>query len=448
MRTAVVGGGIAGLSAAWELRGRADITVYEPGDPGGRIRTERFEERLVESGPDAFITRVPEGLELCAELGIVDLVEPAAGRTLIWWDGRPRALPEGLVLGVPRQLGPTIRSGLISPAGLLRAAADLIMPATPPPGDLSVRELVSRRFGKEIADRLVDPLVGGIHAADTDYLSAECTVPQLLQAARGSRSLLLGLRRTGAGGPAGPIFATPRQGLTSMVERLVDRLAKEGVPVERQSVSSVRPVEGGWALEPVGQVYDSVVLATPAATAAGLLGTEAPSGLGAIESASVAIVTLGYPRFETPASANGILVPRSSGMLMTACSFASAKWPHWAGPGRTILRVSTGRHGDDRALEMDDDGLAGRLTDEVSTVLGLAAGPETVRVSRWPRSFPQYRVGHRELTRSIDSELRARFPGVEVCGSSYGGAGIPACIGSGRAAARRVLAFQAEKEER
>ncbi|HET6964077.1 MAG TPA: protoporphyrinogen oxidase [Acidimicrobiales bacterium] len=440
MRVAVVGGGIAGLSAAWELSGDAEVTVLEPGRLGGRILTEPFEGRNVEAGPDAFITRVPYALDLCAELGIDDLVEPSAGRTLIWWEGRTRQLPEGLVLGVPRRLGPMIRSGLIGPVGLLRAAGDLVLPPSRFDGDVSVRELVARRFGGQVADRLVDPLVGGIHAGSIDSLSAEATMPQLLQAARGSRSLLAGLRRaggTGAGG-SGAIFATPRDGLRTLVEALTSELNRRSVRIAAVEASAVSGDAAGWRVEPLDEAFDAVVVATPAAAAARLLGPGSPPGLRSILTASVALVTFGYPEMEIPPGVNGILVPRSSGLLATACSFASSKWPHWAAPGRTVLRVSAGRFGDERAMAMGDGDLAARLAEEVATMAGWDRAPDSSRVSRWPDAFPQYGVGHLSLVRGVEDGLRRDFPGVEICGSSYGGAGIPACIASGRAAGRRV----------
>ena len=440
-----MGGGIAGLAAAWELSAHSEVTVFEPGHIGGRIVTEPFEGLSVEAGPDAFITRVPEALDLCAELGVNDLVSPSAGRTLIWWAGRTRELPEGLVLGVPRRLGPVIRSGLITPTGWIRAAGDLVLPNRLPDGDMSVRDLVAGRFGSQIADRLVDPLVGGIHAGTIAALSAEATVPQLLAAARRSRSLLVGLRRAAGGGPEGPIFATPRGGLSVLVDALVARLRDRSVLFESLAVSGLSRRQSRWWAEPSDTPFDGVVLATSAAVTARILGTEAPAGLGAVTTASVVLVTLGYPDLGLPPGINGVLVPRSSGLLTTACSFASAKWPHWAGPGRTILRVSTGRAGDDRAISMGDDELRDRLAEEIAQLTGRSVEPETHRVSRWPDSFPQYRVGHGNLVRAIEGELHVNFPGVEVCGSSYGGAGLPACISSGRSAGRRIAARQQEK---
>jgi oxygen-dependent protoporphyrinogen oxidase len=428
------------------MRSQAQVTVFEPAVLGGRIRTPLFEGRPVDSGPDAFLSRVPDALRLCEEIGLDDLVAPQAGNTLLWWEGRLRALPEGLILGAPKQLMPVAASGLLSPRGMIRATADLVLPRKPGTGDMTVRALIAGRFGGEVADRLVDPLVGGIHAGRTDALSANSTVPQLVAAARSSRSLLLGLRRMAGDGPSGPAFLAPRSGMAHLVNRLTERLAEAGVEFRSAAVNRLEPDGRSWRAVPTGESFDAVIIATPAAEAARIVGSDAPPGLSAIETASVVLVTLGYPALELPAGINGVLVPASSGWLMTACSFGSAKWPHWAEPGRTVLRVSAGRDGDHRAMELADEDLLDRLSEEVTTALGTSARPDSWRVSRYPDSFPQYRVGHADLVSSIAAGLRDSFPGVGVCGASYHGAGIPACIASGRAVARSVLELVTQQE--
>lgn len=439
MKVAVVGAGISGLAAAWELHRDAEVTIFEPARLGGKILTETFEGRPVDCGPDAFITRTADAIDLCQELQLDDLVAPQAGRTLLWWQDRLRALPDGLVLGVPRRLTPLLGARLLSPVGLLRAAGDLVLPGRALAGDVSVRELVLRRFGAQVADRLVDPLVGGIHAGRTANLSAEATVPQLMEAARKSRSLLLGLRRlTPAVANPGPPFLTPRRGLGDLVERIVHRLRAGGVQVSPMEVRSLIPDGRRWRIEPAGEPFDAVVLAAGSTAAAAILGPGAPAGLSQIPAVSVALATLGYPQLDLPSACNGVLVPPAAGRLMTACSFASAKWPHWANPGRTILRLSVGRDQDTRGDGLSDEQLAERLADEVRRMLHLRSDPDTWRVSRWPNSFPQYRVGHTAMVGRIDEELRRTHPNVTICGASFHGAGIPACISSGRAAARSV----------
>lgn len=442
MNVAVVGGGISGLAAAWELRDRAELTVFEPERLGGRILTEPFEGRPVDCGPDAFLTRAPGATELCAQLGIDDLVAPAAGYALIWWRGRLEPIPEGTVLGAPTRIRPLLRSRLVSPLGVLRAAADLVLPARVPTGDVSVRQLLAGRYGTEVADRLVDPLIGSIHAGRSDQLSAEATVPQLFTAAARSRSLIRALAPTAvrssatAGEGTAPIFLAPRSGMQQLVDVLAARLRDGGVKFEAERVDSLRGL-GGEGVELAGRRFDACVLAVGAGEAARMMGPAAPPSLGSVPTASVAVVTMGYPRLELPDGVSGLLVPRQEGHLMTACSFASQKWPHWSGPDRTLMRISAGRFGDDRIDRMDDEALAGQLAGELARALGnpAAASPEHWRVNRWPGAFPQYVVGHVRLVEKVEEYLRREMPQVALCGSSYRGVGIPACIAAARAAA-------------
>jgi oxygen-dependent protoporphyrinogen oxidase len=445
MRVAVVGGGIAGLAAAWELRDRAEVTVFEPGHLGGRLQTGTFMDQPTDLGADAFLTRVPEAVDLCTELGLTgELIAPAPGRTLLWWGGRLRPLPDGLVLGVPRRLGPLLRSGLLSPLGMVRAGLDLGLPRTDPGDDTAVWDLVARRFGRQVASRLVDPLVGSIHAGRTEELSVAATAPQLLAAARRSRSLLLGLRASGAvatGGP--PMFQTPQGGVGRLVERLTEALDGHGVRTVHEHVTAVRSTTSGVEIAPLGERYDAAVIAVAAPVAARLLGDAAPAGLAGVTATSVTLVTMAFAVAElpTPGGVNGVLVSREEGRLMTACSFASHKWPQRPTPGRMVVRVSTGWSGDDRSDRIDDAALVDRLSAELGAALGAAPGitPLDWQVNRWPASFPRYLPGHLGRVAAAEAELAVSAPAVTLAGSSYRGAGIPACIGSGRRAARTLL---------
>ena len=445
MRVAVVGGGIAGLAAAWELRDRAEVTVFEPDQLGGRLRTAPFAGQPTDLGADAFLTRVPDAVALCEELGLTaELIAPAPGRTLLWWRRRLRALPDGLVLGVPRRLGPLVRSGLLSPLGLARAGLDLALPRRDWAGDVAVWDLVAARFGRQVASRLVDPLLGSIHAARTEDLSAAATAPQLLAAARRSRSLLLGLRASGAPATGQPLFLTPQGGISVLVDRLVAGLLAAGVTVVSERVDTVRVSRGGVELGPMPALFDAAVLAVPAAGAARLLGAVAPAGLSAVTATSVTLVSMAWATTDLPAPAgvNGVLVSREEGRLMTACSFASHKWPQRPTPGRVVVRVSTGWSGDDRSDHLGDEDLVDRLSAEVAEAVGADAGarPLEWRVNRWPQSFPRYGPGHLDRMAGVEDELSASAPHVVLAGSSYRGAGIPACIGSGRRAGRVLVA--------
>lgn len=444
----MIGGGIAGLAAAWELRNDAEVTVFEPGRLGGRIRTTPFSGHPVEEGPDAFITRQPDAARLAGEVGLGDqLVAPAAGRSMLWHAGRLRPLPDGLMLGVPTDIGTLLRSRILSPAGLARAAMEPLVPRSRHPERMTVRQLIGGRFGSQVADRLVDPLIGGISAGSTAELAAAAVAPQLVAAAQRRRSLLLGLRHTpdgpGPGGPGpgspGPVFLTIDGGLGRLVEALVGRLEDGGVRFRAEAATRVAPAGPGMvAVSPQEETFDGVVVATPAAVAADLLWPGQPSPLRGIPTSSVAIVTAAIPGLELPPGFNGFLVPRHPHLLMTACSFASNKWPHWADPGTALVRLSCGRRGDERHMTQDDAELTERLLDELGTCLGSQVQPAQTRVSRWPDAFPQFVVGHRERVGAAEGGLARSLPSVALAGASYSGVGLPACIASGRAAAARV----------
>ena len=424
----VVGGGIAGLSAAWFLERRGfEVELHEADDRlGGKIRTGDVEGRPVELGPDAFLARVHDAIELCRALGLGDeLIAPATGSAHLLLGGRLRPLPEGLVLGVPSDVVAVARSGVISNLGLLRAAAEPFLPGRPLRRDASVGAVVRNRFGPEVFEKLVDPLVSGINAGRADELSIDATTPQLSALARRERSLLVAARRARKAAPAGgPVFLTVRSGL----QRLVDALAGE----LRGKVHLGSPVT---SLADLGG--DGVVIATPAFAAADLLEGAAADELADIPYASVALTVLTYPigAVRRHLDGSGFLVPRSEGRLMTACSWGSSKWPHWAGPDRVVLRVSAGRSDDERALELDDAELGARLHGEVAEVLNITGEPDQVIVTRWPRSFPQYAVGHLDRVARIEAALP---PNVALAGAALRGVGIPACIASGRAAADRL----------
>ena len=437
---AVVGGGITGLAAAWELLGSgARVTLLEAsGRLGGRIVTAEVGRRPVDLGPDAFLARVPEAVELCRQLGLQpELVSPAADQAFVWVRGRLRPLPAGVVLGAPTDLVSLARSGVLSTGGLARAALDLVLPGSRDGDhDRSVGDLVTARFGRQVQENLVDPLLGGIHAGPSELLSVRATAPQLAVAAAENRSLVAGLRAQLRASPRrpGPMFHSLQGGLGRLVQRLEEELRAGGVAVELASpVQSLEEVEA-----------DATVVATPAAVAADLLAgsPQAAAELRSIDHASVSLAVLVYPAaaFPRPPVGSGFLVPRRQGRLLTACSFASVKWPHWAEPGHVVLRASACRWGDQRALAMTDDELVGRLHADLVDALGLTDGPGHARVTRWADAFPQYRVGHLERVGRIEAAVARDLRRVAVAGPALLGVGIPACIAQGRRAARLVLA--------
>ncbi len=483
---AVVGGGVAGLAAAWELVGGAagadadgpvpEVVLLESAERlGGKVRAEPFAGRRVDVAADAFLARRPEAVELCAELGLSDALVPVgASGAAIWARGRLRDMPEGLNLGVPTRWWPLLRSGLLGPGESVRVLADLVSPhlATGTAfGDRSVGEIVGGRLGRAVVERLADPLIGGIHAGDADRLSAAATFPVLLAAAHQPGSLMrrLGAARARAtppapaeGGPP-PVFWSLDGTTADLVDHLAAALTARGVTsrtgtrvqaVERQAGG--RHGASGWTLilgttgsepEPAGTLQvDGLVLAAPAPDTAVLLAPHAPVAAGVlstIEYASVGVVTLALPSGSVgPTRGTGFLVPRTSTVagrpaLITGCTFLSRKWPHLARPGDELIRASVGRFGDDRAAGLDDDRLTQTVLSELRLILGVRADPLETLVTRWDRAFPQYEVGHLIRVARVEEDL-ARLPGMAVAGAALRGVGIPACVGSGRSAARRV----------
>ncbi|HEX3393360.1 MAG TPA: protoporphyrinogen oxidase [Acidimicrobiales bacterium] len=461
-RVVVVGGGITGLATAWHLRNGlgpegADVVVVEStGHLGGKIRTEDLGGVPVEAGPDTFLARVPWAIDLARSLGLGDdLVAPATGVAYVCHRGRLLPFPTGTVLGVPVTAPSLLGAAQLSPVGKARAALDVVLPRRRRPlgPDPSVAEVIGSRLGRQVLDRLVEPLVGGINAGRADTLSLRSAAPQLAAAAASHRSLILGLRANRsapaanrpAGAGDGPVFLSVAGGM----ERLVERLAASLVATELRlhtAATGLTAEDGRWRLtcRPGPDVVaDAVVLTTPAFVVAPLVAVASPDAaalLGRIRYASVVTATLAYRREHVPSlpAGSGFLVPRSEHRLMTACTFSSAKWPGLGGDDLVRLRASAGRLGDDRPRRLDDDALVGRLHDELATLVGVTGAPDAWRVDRWANGFPQYEPGHDRLVGRIEAQLSG-LGGVFVAGASFRGVGIAACVQQAGAAASKVI---------
>jgi len=446
-QVAVVGGGITGLATAHFLRqaGLA-VTLVEASDTlGGKIQTGELAGVPVEAGPDTFLARVPWAVDLCRELGLGDdLIAPATGKAWLWSRGRLRPLPERHVLGVPTALAPLLRSGVLSPVGAARAALDLVLPRSHSGPDPSVAAVVGRRMGREVVERLVEPLVGGINAGRADRLSLASTARPVSDGAARHRTLLVGLRRAPSAAQGGPVFL----GLVGGLRRLVDRLGEEVDDVRLGTVVTRIGADAGryrLACTPGPDVEaDSVIVTAPSSAAAAMLSTLSPGAarrLAGIRAASVVTATLAYrpSAVGREIEGAGMLVPRVEGRFLTACTWSTNKWPALAAGGLVLLRASTGRDGDTRAMELDDAEVVRRVHAELAEVLDLREEPVSSLVSRWPQGFPQYDVGHQGRVDAIEAALAADAPGVLVAGASYRGLGIAACVEQARRAASLVI---------
>ncbi len=447
----VVGGGITGLAAAYRMsQAGVRVTVLEADDVvGGRVRTGSFAGLdHIEEGPDAYLARVPHAVRLVRDLGL-DTTNPRTGHAAVHHHGLHR-IPEGLVLGVPSDLGRLAASDLLSRRGKLRAACELLLPRTDHRD--SIGALVRGRFGNEVHERLVDPLVGSIYAADTDRFSL-AMVPQLADLAS-SRSLLVAARRRlGSHRPEGPVFETPRSGLGTLITSLVAAIVAAGGVVRSSSaVESIERDASRYRLSTTTgreEIADAIVVASPARHSSRMLARLSPvasQGLAMMDHASVAMAILRVE--DRPLAAfdelSGYLVPKPDQRHVTAVSFASNKWAHWRpADGSRILRVSIGRDGVDESpvREWSDERVVTTVVDEIESHLGVTVRPTESRVVRWIESFPQYRPGHLDRLAAIEKALHDDAPGVVLAGASHRGIGLPACVAQAEDAASTIAGF-------
>jgi oxygen-dependent protoporphyrinogen oxidase len=460
----VVGGGISGLAAAHRVVEAREgggpplgVTVLEAGDRvGGTVGTARVGEFLVETGADSFVADKPWALALVDRLGLTPRLVPTDARfrrVYVVHRGRLHPLPEGWVLLGPARLGPVWRSPLLSWRGKLGLALDLVRPARRAAGDESVAAFVRRRLGREVLERIAQPLAGGIYTGDPATLSLQATLPRFAALEREHGSVIRGLRRTAtqreAGGAAGArfgLFASLAGGMGELVAALARRLPPGSVRLGCRA-AGLTPEAGGWRVRladgtAVGAA--AVVLAGPAPAMADLVrpvDADLGRGLAAIRYASSAAVTLGYPRARVahPLDAFGLIVPRAEGRAALAVTFSSVKYPGRAPAGTVLLRVFLGGALDPGALDRDDPGLVRLARGEVEALLGAGGSPLLADVRRYPAAMPQYGVGHLERVAALEARA-ARLPRLALAGAAYRGVGIADCVRSGEAAAEAVLA--------
>jgi oxygen-dependent protoporphyrinogen oxidase len=468
-RVAIVGGGVSGLAAAFLLKDAGlDVTVLE-GSPrlGGKLAVSEVAGIAVDSGAESLLARRPEGTDLIAALGRSgELVVPGTTSAGIWTRGQVRPLPRRQFMGVPADLDELAATGIVSAAGLERAGQDRTLPAAAESGsDVSVASRVGGRFGAEVVDRVVEPLLGGVYAGRCEDLSFEATLPALAQSARGHRSLAAAVSALlppapppgepgpTPGQPAAPVFTTLAGGLGTLPPALA--AGSKATVRTNAMVRELARTPAGWQLTvgsahaPQTLVVDAVILALPARPASRLLaqvrgGQAAAAALGEIKYASMAIVTLAYPEsaFPAPPGGSGFLVPAVDGHAVKAVTFSTIKWPHLrsAGPGMHIVRCSVGRLGEEAVLQREDGELAALAAADLAAATGVTGGPADVRVTRWGGGLPQYSVGHLDRIARVRAGA-AGLPGLAVCGAAFDGVGIPACIASARLAADQVEAY-------
>ncbi|WP_345639620.1 protoporphyrinogen oxidase [Streptomyces tremellae] len=459
-RVVVVGGGIAGLAAAHRLLASgASVTVLEGSDRlGGKLHGGEIAGVGVDLGAESMLARRPEGVELARAVGLGGLLtSPNATTSSVWTRGALRPMPKGHVMGVPGD--PAVLADLLSPEGLARIAEERSLPPGDVGEDVAVGAYVAQRLGREVVDRLVEPLLGGVYAGDAYRISMRAAVPQLYAAARRHGSLLDAVRSLQAAPAApapagvslpsgGPVFAGIEGGIGRLPGAVADAVRAQGGGIRtRTPVLGLSRAADGWHVRTDQEVLsaDGVVLATPAWSASALLAELAPKAsaeLAEIEYASMALVTMAFRRADVvslPEGSSGFLVPPVDGRTIKASTFSTRKWG-WvdrAAPDLFVLRTSVGRYGEEEHLQREDGELVDASLRDLGDAVGLAAGPVASRVTRWVGGLPQYPVGHGARVARIRDAVAA-LPGLAVCGAAYDGVGVPAVIASAARAADGV----------
>ena len=454
---AVIGGGVAGLSAALALRdlGVEIVLIERDRRLGGVVRTDVEGGFVLEGGPDSILSYKPAGIAMIDRLGLRDaLVQTRLGGagTFILHRGKLAPLPEGMTMLVPTQYRAIAATPLLSLPGKLRMLLDLVIPARRDDADESVGAFVRRRLGRQAFENLAEPLVSGIYSGDADQLSVLSTMPRLRQVEREHGGIVRGAiaqRRaggpTGAPGPRLTPFVSLAGGMGQLVEAMGEALGASDIRLGMPVTGLTRDGDG-YQLELAGGeslAADGVVLATPAPASAALLAPLAPEladELRAIPYGSSVSVALGYPEGALPVNAGrGFLVPRAEGRAIRAVTWSSEKFDGRAPAGQSLLRVVLGRPGEDWWRGASDDEIIARVRAELRAILGIDVEPTLARVYRWVDAMPQYVVGHTERVRRID-RLAETLPGLALTGSALRGVGIPDGIAAGAAAAQQVVA--------
>ncbi len=462
----IVGGGIAGLSTAYYLQKRAraascpvSCTLIEQ-EPrlGGKILTEHIGDFVIEGGPDSFLAQKPWGVQLARELGLGDQMigtNEGQRKVFVLHRGRLQPLPDGVMLIVPTKLMPFVLSPLISPWGKLRMGLDLFIPPRRDGQDETLAEFIRRRLGEEALDKIAEPLMSGVHNAESDRQSILATFPRFRALEETHGSLIRGMLATrrqarGAGSKGNGAFAgafvSLRGGLGDLVEALAGALSEASLLLGRRvegirydpNVSPPYRIRLTDGQELTG---DAVVLATPAYVAADLVASFAPelaAELRAIRYVSTGTISLAYRRDEVshPLNGFGFVIPRSERRGINACTWTSTKFSHRAPDDHVLLRVFFGGSRHPEAVEWSDERLLAMVERELRDIMGITARPILARVYRWPLAHPQYDVGHLDRIARLEALCP---PGLHLTGSAYRGVGIPDCIRQGEETAAGVM---------
>ncbi|HJR61625.1 MAG TPA: protoporphyrinogen oxidase [Vicinamibacterales bacterium] len=442
---AIVGGGIAGLAAAYELATRGiPFALFEASDRlGGLVRTEHADGFTIEAGADSMLAQKRAGLDLCAELGLTPrLIAPKDPRTaFVLHRGRLHALPSPSMFGIPATWRQIASYALLPVVARARLAIEPFVPVRTDRADEAVAAFFRRRFGAATVGLLAQPLLGGIHAGDVEALSLPALFPRLAEAERSGRTVLRWVRQTARAGEAGGAFRSLSSGMGELVESIRRRLPAGAVHCG-SAVTSLARHGSGWELTTAGGrgQFAAVILACPAHAAAGILAPIDPRAAeicAQVRYVSTVSIALGWPRdaISHPLHGSGFVVARASNAVrITACTWVSSKWDGRAPAGRALLRAYAGGAHDPAAVDMSDEELIDLAAGELSAILSISGPPALARVYRWRDAGAQHEVGHLARMQELDERL-ARHRGLFVTGSGFRSIGIPDCVADARAVA-------------
>ena len=458
-RIAVIGGGISGLAAAHrlvELAPHDEVVLFEERNRlGGVLETLHEDGFQVEQSADNFITTFPWAVDLCKRLGLSEkLVQTNAQfrRTFVISRGRLCPLPDGFLMMAPSRIWPLATTPILSPLGKARAAMEYFIPPRAGDSDESMAAFVRRRLGREVFERLVEPLISAVYAADMEKLSLLATMPRFREMEKNSGSLIRAMRKQmrsarqpqTQSGPRYSMFVTLREGLSSLVDAIAAKLPHDAIRLEAP-VSQIAQTDDTWTLtlgDGTSETFDGLILATPSHVAARLLGSvdeELSRQLGGISHSGTAIVTVAYRRDQIahPMDGMGFVVPSVERRPILAGSFSSQKYTHRAPEGKTLIRVFAGGDNNPQMAEMEDERLVPLVCEELTSLLGIKGDPIYHTVAHWPGTMPQYHVGHVQLVEGIQARV-AGIANLALAGNAFTGVGIPHCIHTGEQAAEAI----------
>jgi len=458
----IIGGGISGLATAYSLEERAEregksvaITLLEKKNQiGGNILTERVGDFLIEGGPDCFLSEKPWAIQLCEKLGIADRLlctNDEYRKTYIYWKGRLRELPEGIMLMIPTRFIPLLKSNLFSLAGKFRMGMELFIPKRKSGGDESLSEFVRRRLGQEIVERVAEPLVAGVHAENPDTMSIKSRFPRFVQMEEEYGSLIKGMltkrRRmlnSENGKPKWTMFMTLKNGLDELPLTIVKALKMTTI-ITNKEVSEINKVSGYKIYLKNGDTIDAdvVIFATPSYETGRLLrvlNSSISDQLITIPYVSTATISLAYKKdsISHPMNGFGFLVPRVENRRIMGASWVSRKFSYRTPDDSILIRCFIGGSRNEELVSLDDKDMLKMIKEELKDIMGISAEPILTRIYRWEKAMPQYTIGHDERVSRIEESI-LKYPDIFVTGSAYRGGGISECIKNAQLTAESVL---------